>query len=417
MTEPLAILNALRFDSETDTGLFENADIVTASMLARRANCTDETVLLALALAVWAHRNGHACLNLDTLTEDLDRAISRSGQEWVLPTLPTAKQLDKALRASPLVRVLDAPGTSAEALADTRPLVLIENRFSSQRQFADEVLVAESVRALIAHSDDVTSPAAVALIDRELEVSDDDARQNELAKSVLARSFNVLTGGPGTGKTYTLTRCLLAFLLAAEEQGREVSVAVAAPTGKAATRAKELLNEFADTLEKSDNRPSDVVLAQLRAIKPTTIHGLLGNKRGLNTRFAHDRERPLNHDLVIIDETSMVPLQLMARLFEALGSRSRLLLVGDDAQLESVESGSVLRDLVSSAALLDGSVFELQKVRRITGDNPIATLSIMQRRWKRLRAAACCVACVGVRWALISGTTSSTVDCSCDPET
>ena len=68
MTEPLAILNALLFDSETGTGLFENADIVTASMLARRANCTDETVLLALALAVWAHRNGHACLNLDTLT-------------------------------------------------------------------------------------------------------------------------------------------------------------------------------------------------------------------------------------------------------------------------------------------------------------------------------------------------------------
>jgi exodeoxyribonuclease V alpha subunit len=345
-------------------------------------------VLFALGLAVWAHRNGHACLNLDTLTEDLGRAISRSGQEWVLPTLPTAKQLDKALRASPLVRVLDAPGTSAEALADTRPLVLIENRFSSQRQFADEVLVAESVRALIAHSDDVTSPAAVALIDRELEVSDDDARQNELAKSVLARSFNVLTGGPGTGKTYTLTRCLLAFLVAAEEQGQEVSVAVAAPTGKAATRAKELLNEFANTLEEGQNRPSDAVLAQLRAIKPTTIHGLLGNKRGLNTRFAHDSERPLNHDLVIIDETSMVPLQLMARLFEALGSRSRLLLVGDDAQLESVESGSVLRDLVSSAGLLDGSVFELQKVRRITGDNPIATVAPMIRKGEAETALA-----------------------------
>ena len=388
MTETLAVLNSLRFDPETGTGLFENADIVTASMLARRANCTDETVLLALALAVWAHRNGHACLNLDTLADDLDRAIARSGQEWELPALPTAKQFDKALRASPLVRVLDVPGTSAEALADTRPLVLLENRFSSQRQFADEVLVAESVRELIAHSDDVTSPAALALIDRELEVSDDDARQNELAKSVLARLFNVLTGGPGTGKTYTLTRCLLAFLVAAEEQGQEVSVAVAAPTGKAATRAKELLNEFADMLEKSDNRPSDAVMAQLRAMKATTIHGLLGSSRGRNTRFAHDSERPLNHDLVIIDETSMVPLQLMARLFEALGSRSRLLLVGDDAQLESVESGSVLRDLVSSAGLLDGSVFELQKVRRITGDNPIATVAPMIRKGEADEALA-----------------------------
>ncbi len=388
MTMPINILEPLRFDPVTDTGLLTNADILTAEMLARRANCTDETVLLALALAVWAHRNGHACLNLDTLTEDLGRAVSRSGQEWDLPKIPTSKQFDKALRASPLVRVLDAPGTSAEALADTRPLVLIENRFSSQRQFADEVMVAESVRALIDRSDDVTTPAALALIDRELEVSDDDARQNELAKSVLARSFNVLTGGPGTGKTYTLTRCLLAFLVAAEEQGVDVSVGVGAPTAKAATRAKELLTEFANDIEKSENRPSDAVLAQLRSIKPTTIHGLLGTKRGLKTRFAHDGARPLNHDLVIIDETSMVPLQLMARLLEALGSRSRLLLVGDHAQLESVESGSVLRDLVSSAGLLDGSVFELQKVRRITGDNPIANVAPMIRKGEAENALA-----------------------------
>jgi len=388
MTTPIDILEPLRFDPETETGLLDNADILTASMLARRANCTDETVLLALALAVWAHRNGHACLNFDTLSHDLGRAVSRSGQEWDLPKIPTAKQFDKALRASPLVRVLDASGTSAEALADTRPLVLIENRFSSQRQFADEVMVAESVRALIARSDDVTSPAALALIDRELEVSDDDARQNELAKSVLARSFNVLTGGPGTGKTYTLTRCLLAFLVAAEEQGIDVSVGVGAPTAKAATRAKELLTDFANDIEKSDNRPSDAVLAQLRSIKPTTIHGLLGTKRGLKTRFAHDGARPLNHDLVIIDETSMVPLQLMARLLEALGSRSRLLLVGDHAQLESVESGSVLRDLVSSAGLLDGSVFELQKVRRITGHNPIATVAPMIRKGEAENALA-----------------------------
>ena len=388
MTEPINVLQPFAYNPETESGLFENADILTASMLARRENCTDEVVLLALALSVWAHRNGHACLVLDTLPQDLQHALARTTQQWDLPKLPTAKQFDKALRASPLVRVLDEPGTAAEALADTRPLVLIENRFSSQRQFADEVRVAESVKALIERSDDISSPAAIALIDRELEISDDDARQNELAKSVLSRSFNVLTGGPGTGKTYTLTRCLLAFLVAAEEQGREVSVAVAAPTGKAATRAKELLDEFADTLAKSDHAPSESVLEQLRAIKPTTIHRLLGSKHGLQTRFAHDGERPLNHDLVIIDETSMVPLQMMSRLFEALGSRSRLLLVGDDAQLESVESGSVLRDLVSSAPLLDGSVFELQKVRRISEDNPIASVAPMIRKGEADNALA-----------------------------
>ena len=388
MTNSQSMLQSLAYDPETEVGLLHPADLVSASMLSRRADCSDEVVLLALALSVWAHRNGHACLSLPTLSADLGRAVARSGQDWVVPDLPSPAEFETALRSSPLVRVLESAGTASEALGDSRPLVLLNGRASTQRQFADEVLVAESVQALRSRSDDLTSPAAIALIDSELEVTDDDARQNELAKSVLANSFNVLTGGPGTGKTYTLTRCLLAFLVAAEEHGREVSVAVAAPTGKAATRSKELIDEFVTSLESSKHRPSDAVLTQLRTIKPTTIHGLLGNKRGLSTRFAHDRERPLNHDLVVIDETSMVPLQLMARLFEALGSRSRLLLVGDDAQLESVESGSVLRDLVSSSPSLGGSVFELQKVRRISDDNPIATLAPLIRNGQAAEALA-----------------------------
>ena len=379
MTDVSNLLRPFLYDAATETGVLDSADLAAAAMVARRGNCSDDLVLLAVALSVWAHRSGHACLDLDTVTDDLGRAVARSGQEWELPTLPSAAAFDTALRSSPLVRVLNSPGTSAEALADIRPLVLFERRLFSQRQFVDEVLVAESVRALIARSDDLTTPRATALIDAQLEVSADDARQNELAKSVLARSFNVLTGGPGTGKTYTLTRCLLAFLVAAEERGEAVSVAVGAPTAKAATRAKELLNTFAEELSTQPDRPTDAVLAQLGAIKPTTIHGLLGSRRAQRTRFAHDHERPLNHDLVIVDETSMVPLQLMARLFDALGPRTRLLLVGDDAQLESVESGSVLRDLVSSASSLGGAVFELQKVRRITDDNPIATVAPLIR--------------------------------------
>ena len=379
MTDVVNMLEPFMYDPATETGVLDSADLAAAAMIARRGNCSDDLVLFAVALSVWAHRNGHACLDLDTVADALSRAVARSGQEWELPALPSADAFDAALRASPLVRVLNSPGTSAEALADTRPLVLFERRLFTQRQFADEVCVAESVRTLIARSDEFTSAAATVLIDAQLEVSADDARQNELAKSVLARSFNVLTGGPGTGKTYTLTRCLLAFLVAAEERGEAVSVAVCAPTGKAATRAKELLDTFAEELSAQPDRPSDAVLAQLRAIKPTTIHGLLGTRRAQRTRFAHDHERPLNHDLVIVDETSMVPLQLMARLFDALGPRTRLLLVGDDAQLESVESGSVLRDLVASATSLGGAVFELQKVRRISGDNPIATVAPMIR--------------------------------------
>lgn len=382
MTHSPTLLDAFFFDESTGAGLLSPADCATAAMIARRAQTTDEVLLLAIALSVWAHRNGHACLECSSLSDTLNRALSRAGQEWELPPLPSAGELDDSFRSSEnqsLVRVLTDPGTAAQAVADTRPLVYLDGRFTSQRQFADELLVAESIQALVARSEDLSSAGAIALIDKQLEVSADDSRQNDVAKSVLARAFNVLTGGPGTGKTYTLTRCLMAFLVAAEERDEAVSVAVCAPTGKAATRAKELLNEFVESLENQADRPSDAVLSQLRAIKPTTIHGLLGNKRGERTRFAHEKERPLTHDLIIVDETSMVPLQLMARLLDALGPHSRLLFVGDDAQLESVESGSVLRDLVAASASLKGSVFELQKVRRISSDNPIATLAPLLR--------------------------------------
>lgn len=384
MTTPLDDLQKFLFDRAEGVGVLAEADVATAAMVARRADCTDPNVLLVLALSVWAHRNGHACLDLSGLADTLTRVSERSGAEWELPPLSSPDEFLTSLRASPLVRVLDRPGTAAEALADTRPLVLLGTRVTTQRQYADEVLVAESVRALMSRSDDVTTDAALTLIDRELTVTEDDARQNDLARSVLARSFNVLTGGPGTGKTYTLTRCLLAFLVAGEELGRPVSVAVCAPTGKAATRARELLEAYAEELsavpDRSATGPSDAVLAQLRAIRPTTIHRLLGTNRGSSTRFSHDHERPLNHDLVVVDETSMVPLQLMSRLLDALGPQSRLLLVGDDAQLESVESGSVLRDLVASASLLDGCVTELIKVRRTSDDNPISTVAPLIRK-------------------------------------
>ncbi len=383
MSTTLDVLAPFMVDAEAGTGLLDSSDCATASMIARRAGCTDDTLLLALALAVWAHRSGHACLELQSLTDTLERAVARTGQQWDLPPMPSPAMFEHSFRDpanASLVRVLDSPGTAAEAMADTRPLVFLDDRFTSQRQFADEVHVAESIRSMIARPSDLSGPAATAFIDRELEVSEDDDRQNLVAKSVLAAAFTVLTGGPGTGKTYTLTRCLLAFLIAAEERGEPVSIAVCAPTGKAATRAKELLSEFVGRLEGQRDRPSDAVLSQLRSIEPTTIHGLLGTRRLGGTRFTHDRDHPLPHDLVIVDETSMVPLQMMSRLFEALGPRSRLLLVGDDAQLESVESGSVLRDLVASSALLDDSVFELQKVRRVGDDNPIAVVAPLIRR-------------------------------------
>jgi len=145
----------------------------------------------------------------------------------------------------------------------------------------------------------------------------------------------VVTGGPGTGKTFTLARALGA-LLAADPT---IEIALAAPTGKAAKRMQEAISQAVD----AEFGP---VGPQLAALTPVTIHRLLG-ARGISTRFRHDADHPLPHDVVVIDEASMVSLQLTARLLEAVRPDARVILIGDPDQLASVEAGSVLGDIVA----------------------------------------------------------------------
>ncbi|MDQ6731860.1 MAG: exodeoxyribonuclease V subunit alpha, partial [Actinomycetota bacterium] len=121
-------------------------------------------------------------------------------------------------------------------------------------------------------------------------------------------------------------------------------VALAAPTGKAAARLQEAVRVEAAALDVAVP-----IRAQLLELRATTLHRLLGWRPGSNSRFRHDRRRRLAHDVVIVDETSMVSLSLMARLIEALREDARLVLVGDPGQLASIEAGAVLGDIVGPA--------------------------------------------------------------------
>jgi len=400
MTGAAFVLAPLAHDPVTGNGLFGGAERAVASLLERHAGVTNDAVLLAAALAVWAHRTGHACVDTDDVGSMLGAAVRRSGSDWELPTLPSGDVLRAALHgAHQVVRVVDAaqPGSSAAALADGRPLVLWGTLLYAQRQFVDELSVAERVTALAASSPPPPADGALAFVDTVLPADEHDNAQNQVGRAVLTQSFNVLTGGPGTGKTHTLTRCLLAYLVAAHAAGDEVTVAVCAPTGKAATRASEMLRDFVDGYAGQVARaaalqttgppaaadgPAGVtpeVLDALAAVEPVTIHRLLGRAPGRDTRFAHHANRPLAHDLIIVDETSMVSLQLMARLLEAVRPGARVLLVGDEAQLESVESGSVLRDVTLAPSVLSGHVHQLRKVYRVAEGNPIADLAPLVR--------------------------------------
>jgi exodeoxyribonuclease V alpha subunit len=181
---------------------------------------------------------------------------------------------------------------------------------------------------------------------RRLFTGDGDLRQQLAAAAAVLRRFAVVAGGPGTGKTTTVARIVaLQAEQAAAHGSRAPLVALAAPTGKAAARLQEAVHEEAARLAVREE-----IRALLQGLRASTLHRLLGWRRGSHSRFAHDRENRLPHDAVIVDETSMVSLSLMARLVEAVRPDARLILVGDSGQLTSIEAGVVLSDIIGPAA-------------------------------------------------------------------
>jgi exodeoxyribonuclease V alpha subunit len=170
-------------------------------------------------------------------------------------------------------------------------------------------------------------------------------QQVEAAATAVRRWTTILTGGPGTGKTTTVARMLALLADQAAARGDRISVALTAPTGKAASRLQEAVSaELAGLTGVPD------AVALLGHPQGVTLHRLLGWRPDNATRFRHDRGNRLKHDVVVVDESSMVELTMMARLLEALRPDSRLILVGDPEQLTSVGAGAVLSDLVRGYA-------------------------------------------------------------------
>ena len=181
----------------------------------------------------------------------------------------------------------------------------------------------------------------------------------------------MLTGGPGTGKTTTVAALLALLAEQAATAGEPpLRIALAAPTGKAAARLQQAVREEVERLD-------DVDQERLTGLQSVTLHRLLGSRPDSSTRFRHHRDNRLPHDVVVVDETSMVSLTMMARLLEAVRPESRLILVGDPDQLTSVEAGAVLADLVDGL----GS----------RADTRIAALSTSHRFGESIRALAAAV--------------------------
>ncbi|MEX2289436.1 MAG: exodeoxyribonuclease V subunit alpha [Mycobacteriales bacterium] len=303
-------------------GVLEAADVHVAQRLGALARESRDEVLLATALAVRAVRFGSTCLELDRLCEvtvDEESDTDVAALPW-----PSPGGLVDALRHSPLVVGVSVGSLQPLRLVDTDggPLLYLD-RYWRQEQSVREALEDRALRR------PELDPAAVQV--RLATLFPDSAapdRQRVAVALAATRWTTVLTGGPGTGKTRTVAR-VLALL---DRPG--LRIALAAPTGKAAARLQEAVAEQAGPLGLPPN------------LTATTLHRLLGWRPDSRTRFRHDASDRLPYDVVVVDESSMVSLTMMARLLEAVRPDARLLLVGDPHQLTSIDAGAVLADLV-----------------------------------------------------------------------
>ncbi|MGZ5031536.1 MAG: AAA family ATPase, partial [Methylobacter sp.] len=275
---------------------FSRLDIAFASFLSQRTSFDplQKQAFEAIGMmASYEQNQGHSCIKID----DNARAL---------------------LLASGLVAA--TPDNQSKPL----PLVIEQDRLYLHRYWNYENRLAMQIKTMI----QAEHPAEQldAMLDRYFEASDETDGQREAAKMAVQQSFCIITGGPGTGKTFTVVK-ILALLQELAEQ--PLHIALAAPTGKAAMRLQESIGFSKEKLPCSEtikNRIPETV---------TTLHRLLGAMPP-SPYFRHDRNKPLVHDLVVVDEASMVDLALMSKLLDALTPGARLILLGDKDQLASV---------------------------------------------------------------------------------
>ena len=374
-------------------GVLGATEVHLAAWVARASGVHDPLVSLAIAMAAWSSRHGHACAVLGELATAVAReqavhpADVDTGEAVASPTItwPHPAAWLTALRTAPdtVVRVVD--GWDASAVLDTRPLVLHDDRVYLQRHWVDECSVAASLRTLAVPLDGALFARAATLFDHLLpvEVDGEPNLQRRATEVALGNRLALIVGGPGTGKTYSVARLLAVLLEQAREQGQPMRVALAAPTGKAAARLQESISAALAEPEVVKHISAPVREA-LAGVVPTTVHRLLGPLATRRQRFRHDASNPLQHDVVVVDETSMVSLPLLARLADAIRPEARLVLIGDPDQLESVELGAVLGDLVEAASGSTGpltkSAVRLLRGHRFGGGSPIALLADAVRR-------------------------------------
>ncbi len=356
-----------RLEALLVAGVLEPVDVELALTLSTMSARGSADLRLAIALASRAPRYGHTCLVLAETTRE--HVLTDEGRIAVPDHLdwPTAHELRTALHESALLSPADG----------VAPLVLQADRLYLQRFDVLESRLAHAVRTRLGVGNAELEAHDIARL-RTLFPDDlahgADHAQRDAAALALRSPLAIITGGPGTGKTTTVLR-VLAALLARAPTDQLPEILLLAPTGKAASRLTESVRQGLALLPEGTLDPARRAAIPAHA---DTIHRALGVHPDRPHRPRHHAGNPLAADIVVVDETSMVDLPLMARLFDAVRPEARLVLLGDSDQLASVDAGAVLRDLVESP-IVAPALATLHRSRRFVDSSALGALVVALR--------------------------------------
>ncbi|TVU90265.1 exodeoxyribonuclease V subunit alpha [Vreelandella titanicae] len=346
-------------------GWLRDLDLALVRFLDRETQNAPPLLLLGAALASHQLGRGHVCLDIAATLEAPDFALSLPPEGDDLndpPPLPS--HVLATLTLSEWQAALDHPTLISDGPGNT-PLVRSDGqnttRLYLRRYWQFEQTLHQEITARLGVGDSDGGLLLKSALDT-LFPATDTLDWQKTACALAARSpFAIITGGPGTGKTTTVVRllALLQTLQLAQPNAHPLRIRLAAPTGKAAARlnesiagqvAKLPINDLATLWEGASAR-DDSSTQQLQAAIPTevtTLHRLLG-ARADTRHFRHNAANPLALDVLVVDEASMVDIEMMTALLSALPASAKLVLLGDKDQLASVEAGAVLGDLCRRA--------------------------------------------------------------------
>lgn len=364
MGEPLRIDPATIpeiLDSWADAGFLRQLDTAFSRFVAELDPCASPALRVASAVLAQMEGRGHGCLPLAPLPAARDPvpgwpADARESLTTLWQTLPaTLEGWRDAISASPAVKRVGRDPDRGQPLVldgpDDAPQLYLRRYWQYERSVsvAISARLSESDRADSARPDTARVRDWLARLFPSASAGTPAHFDWQKAACAIAMRgrLAIITGGPGTGKTYTAAR-LLALLFAMHDAPEGLRVALAAPTGKAAARLKQAIDGSLLQLQQGIGDVIDLGALIQRVGAARTVHSLLG-ARPDTRRFAHHAGRPLDVDVVIVDEVSMVHLEMMAALLDALPPACRLILLGDKDQLASVEAGAVLGDLCQDA--------------------------------------------------------------------